>query len=119
MNTEPWYAAKCIFFHQDLPDEQGRPMYEERVVLLKADNFEQAIQLAEEDANQYASDLDGCEYCGYLDVFHLYDDEVGHGTEVYSLIRSSSLGINDYVNTFYDTGTERTGGAAEDEEGNT
>ena len=116
MNNDPWYSAKCIFYHQGLKDESGNPIYEERIVLLRADSFEQAIELAEEDAEQYAADLEDCIYSGFVDVYHLYDGEVGHGSEVYSLMRSSSLGIEDYLSTFYDTGAERSGSTADEEE---
>jgi hypothetical protein len=117
MSNDPWYSAKCIFFHKGLRDESDVPVYEERIVLLKADSFDQAIEQAEEDAVQYASDVEDCEYCGFVDVYHLYDEAVGHGTEIYSLMRSSSLSIEDYLSTFYDTGAERSGPTGEGEDG--
>ena len=117
MSNEPWYSAKCVFFHKGLRDEAETPIYEERIVLLRAGSFEQAIERAEEDAGRYAAELDDCEYCGFVDVYHLYDEEVGHGTEVYSLMRASSLGADEYLSAFYDTGAERSGSAEEAEDG--
>jgi hypothetical protein len=59
-------------------------------------------------AEEYANDLDGCSYTGFINVFHIYGESIGEGTEVYSLMRASSLSKDDYLNSFYDTGTERT-----------
>jgi hypothetical protein len=37
----------------------------------------------------------------------------GHGAEVFSLIRDSDLGAEDYITRYFDTGTERTRHLAE------
>ena len=107
MTDEPWYGAKCIFLHTDLKSKNGR-VYEERVVLIKAENADQAVERAEEKAKEYASSLDVCSYLGFVDVFHIYGESIEDGTEIYSLMRDSKLGKNKYLNRFYDTGKERT-----------
>jgi hypothetical protein len=102
---EPWYAARCIFC-----DERSGTLktYEERVILLWAESEEQAIRLAEEEAQEYAAGSPGCSYTGFLDLFHLFDEEIGHRAEVFSLMRSSDLNQNDYLNRYYDTGSEHS-----------
>jgi hypothetical protein len=40
-------------------------------------------------------------------VFHLFDETIGHGTEIYSLMRESQLSDKDYLDRFYDDGKER------------
>jgi len=107
MNDEPWYSAKCIFRHNDRKDGDSN-MYEERIVLLKAENLDEAIIRAENEAKQYVSDLPTCEYLGFVDVFHLFDETIEDGTEVYSLMRQSKLDKEKYLNNFYDTGLKRT-----------
>lgn len=107
MNDEPWYGAKCIFRHNDRT-EGDRYMYEERVILLKAENMDEAIIRAENEAKQYAADLPGCEYTEFVNVFHLFDETIEDGTEVYSLMRQNKLDKDEYLDTFYDTGLERT-----------
>ena len=65
-NTEPWYAAKCIFRHNDLQAEaENAFVYEERIILLKAENQDAAIEKAEEEAREYASGFDNTEFIGY------------------------------------------------------
>ena len=107
MNDEPWYGAKCIFLHTGIESSPAQ-VYEERVILVRAESLDDAITRAEVMAEEYAHDLDGCSYTGFVDVFHIYDENVGEGTEVYSLMRTSDLGKDEYLNRFYDTGTERT-----------
>lgn len=107
MNDEPWYGAKCVFSHADLENENGF-MYEERVILLRAESDDAAIERAEQIAAEYAHELEGCSYLGFVDVFHIFDKTIGDGTEVYSLMRNSKLDKDTYLDCFYDTGFERT-----------
>ena len=107
MNDEPWYGAKCVFLHTEIESCPGQ-VYEERVILVRAESFDEAISRAEIMAEEYANDVDGCSYTGFVNVFHIYEENVGDGTEVYSLMRKSDLDKDEYLNTFYDTGTERT-----------
>ena len=102
---EPWYAARCHFIARQ-PSEESPAVYEERIVLFRASSFKQAMQLAEEEAEVYASESAGREYLGYADVFHLFEEEIGHGTEVFSLMRRSALPPEEYLSTFFDTGQE-------------
>jgi hypothetical protein len=41
-----------------------------------------------------------------MDVFHIFDEKVGRGTEVYSLVRESGLSGQGYLDRFYDDGNE-------------
>ena len=107
MNDEPWYGAKCIFLHTKIDSCPGQ-VYEERIILVKAENLDDAISRAESMAEEYANDLEGCSYTGFIDVFHIYDENIGDGVEVYSLMRTSNLSKDEYLNSFYDTGMERT-----------
>ncbi len=107
MNDQPWYGAKCVFRHNDRKDDDNN-MYEERIVLFKAENIDEAIIRAENEAKQYVNELSNCEYLGFVDVFNLFDETVEDGTEVYSLMRQSKLDKEKYLDNFYDTGLERT-----------
>jgi Domain of unknown function (DUF4288) len=65
MSNESWYSAKCIFLHSDT-GHGPKQMYEERVVLLRANSVDVAIERAEREAEEYCRDLDGCKYLGYV-----------------------------------------------------
>jgi len=103
-----WYAVRCVFrtmWTQTpegvTPDEQ---LYEERITLWQATSAEEAIALAEAEAADYAGDDD--EYLEIAQAYQLYDSP-GHGAEVFSLMRTSRLEPDAYLDAFFDTGSER------------
>ena len=104
--TEPtptdqsWFTVRCVLHHRD------RGAYEERVTLWRAATFDDAIAHAEREVRDYASDLETAEYIGLAQAYQLYD-QPSDGAEVFSLIRDSQLSPDDYLNTFFDTGSER------------
>jgi Domain of unknown function (DUF4288) len=107
MNNLKWYTAKTIYKHQRVEDGTPKMMFEERIVLLQATDFDDAIAKAEAETTEYCDINDGTVYLGFVDVFHLFDETVGHGVEVYSLMRESNLSDKDYLDHFYDDGKER------------
>ena len=108
MNNEPWYGVKLVFRHTNLDVKvSGSSVYEERVILVNAASEDEAISLAESEANEYAKYLSGCEYLDFASCFHTYEDKIIHLSEVYSVMRESSLAAEEYIDKFYDTGSER------------
>jgi hypothetical protein len=105
-----WHAVRCIF---ELPVNTGMQgaepvfshLYEERITLWRAASGEDAIALAEQDAARYCADGDTI-YLGIAQTFELFDSPT-HGVEVFSLMRDSDLSPDEYVSTFFSTGTER------------
>jgi hypothetical protein len=80
--------------------------YEERIVLLRADNVEAAIERAEREAEKYCRDLDGCKYVGYVNVFAIYDDKPGDGAEIFSSMQMSDLKPKEYLDLHYPNGPD-------------
>lgn len=103
-----WYAVRCVFRTMWTETEAGvtpdEQLYEERITLWRAGSAEEAIALAEEEALDYAGDED--EYLELAQAFRLYDAP-GHGAEVFSLMRSSAMEPDAYLDTYFDTGSER------------
>jgi hypothetical protein len=96
-----WYTVRCLFGAER---DQGF-VYEERMTLWCTDSFDNAIALAEKEAATYAA-ASQVEYLDLAQVCKL----PGHptsGAEVFSLVRDSQLASDDYLDTFFDTGTER------------
>jgi hypothetical protein len=102
---EPWYAARCIFHHRARGTIPA--CFEERIILLRATGAAEAIRRAEEEAREYAASLEAVEYVDAMDMFHLYEQLVGDGTEVFALLRVSDLDARAYVSQFSHTGSER------------
>jgi hypothetical protein len=103
-----WYAVRCFFHWRDPYDS-----YEERITVWRATSPEEAIELAEQEAAEYG-DTGSCDYLNLAQVYHLGDEAIQPGTEVFSLLRDSDLEPKDYLDTFFDTGTERQADWAED-----
>jgi hypothetical protein len=89
----------------------GEQTYEERITLWRTDDIDQAIESAEAEARDYAAALTGppgwpTEYTGLAQAYLLFD-ALEHGAEVFSLHRDSDLDPEQYLDTYFDTGTER------------
>lgn len=80
-------------------------MYEERVVLVRAATAKEAIAKAEEEAQRYSTE--GTRYLGYAVSFEMFE-EPGEGVEVFSLLRNNRREPGPYLDSFLDTGRERT-----------
>lgn len=93
-----WFGVRCII-------QLAEGAYEERVTLWKAADADEALARAEAEAVDYAADNDGT-YLGLVQGFELFD-EPGDGAEVFSLTRTSALGPDEYLDTFFDTGDEQ------------
>jgi hypothetical protein len=105
-NTRGWYAVRCVFGEvgSETVDEQRDWTYEERITLWAADSFDAALTLAESEAVQYAS-ANEVTYLGFAQVFKLAG-EPEQGAEVFSVLRSSDLGPNEYLDHFFEAGLE-------------
>jgi hypothetical protein len=94
-----WFTVRCIFKATD------RPAYEERITLWHADSIDSAIQMAEDEANHY-SQGSGFQHVGLAQAYDTGIDALENASEVFSLIRKSSLSPTEYIDRFFDTGKE-------------
>jgi len=99
-----WYCVRTVFQFLRGPTAT----FEERLTLWHANGFPAAVALAEAEAHEYAGSQDGCAYAGLAQAYQLLDAP-GHGAEVFSLMRDSSLAVDAYLSAFFDTGSERQG----------
>jgi len=104
-----WFAVRCVL--HTAPGSPGAPelapgehAYEERITLWYALSADEAIELAEDDAEDYAGSV-GAEYTGLAQSYWL-EDEPGQGAVAFSLMRRSQLQPDAYVDAFFDTGQE-------------
>ena len=104
--SEPWYTVKCLFHHPDLNHPGDDFLYEERLTLWKAESFEEAHRMAEEEARRYASE-NNCVFVKSTDSFHLFEEEIVAGGEIYSTMRGSNLQPDAYFRTFCVTNRDR------------
>lgn len=106
--TLSWYSVRCAFASETWVDEDGSyTTYEERVTLWQAGSADEAIERAEAEALAYAAAVEETPvtYLGLAQCFHLFD-EPGDGAEMFSMMRDSELDPEEYIDTFFDTGSE-------------
>ena len=107
MTKKQYFAAKSIYRHHQLdPIGEKKYVYEERVVLIQANDIDQAILKAEKEAKEYSDS--GTEYLKYVTVFNLFEYILRNGSELYSEMRSSDLEPGKYIDEFYQTGFEHS-----------
>ena len=105
-----WYSVRCVF--RALLKDRTQT-FEERLLLWQASDIDEAIALAEAEAAEYAAFLE-LEYLGLAQAYWL-PDAPGHGVEVFSLYRDNELPSEEYLDRFFDTGSERQRTSEEDE----
>ena len=96
--AESLFSVRCIFRFDDL--------YEERITMWRATSAEHAIAQSDQEARQYAYSVGGT-YLGLAQAYRLADDPREQGAEVFSLLRTSALEPEKYLEHFFDTGQER------------
>ncbi|GAB6903114.1 hypothetical protein [Kineosporia succinea] len=99
--SDTWFGVRCLFRLPDLS------VYEERVTVWNCDSSDAAIAAAEEEAREYAETVGGG-YVGLAQSYALFSAPE-HGSEVFSLMRTSDRAADDYVERFFVTGDEHQG----------
>ena len=103
----PSYSVRCIFEWPPRDRMVLAHLYEERITLWKAAGIDEAIELAEAEAEKYASE-NGFQYLEFAQAFWLFSEVDADGIEVFSLLRESNMAAEHYLNIFQDTGYERS-----------
>ncbi|WP_300678760.1 hypothetical protein [Nocardioides sp.] len=99
-----WFGVRSVYRFAERLD--GRDVYEERVVIFKAPDLDDAIAQAETEAAEYVDLLGDGEAVGFYQAFAM-SDEPSQGAEVFSLMRTSDLSVADYLDQHFDSGEER------------
>ena len=106
--SKQWYSVRCLFKHNKLKRKLGNnKLYEERITIWKASSFENAIEMAEAEAKEYA-DLES-KYLGFSQAFQLFEEDLKSGSEIFSLMRESRYKSRKYIKKYFYTGNEREG----------
>ena len=103
----PSYSVRCIFEWPSEKAETLQHIYEERITIWQAADIDEAIELAEVEADEYASE-NGFTFLEFSQAFWLFSEVEAHGVEVFSLLRESNLLAQSYLDVFNGTGYERT-----------
>ena len=110
MDNREWYSAKCIFEHDGLAQGAEETVYEERVVLLRANSIDEALDLGEAEAREYADSIgnDSICYVGFISAFRANETEITDRMEVYAMMRQTELSREAFITHYYADGYECT-----------
>lgn len=100
-----WVAVRSVLGTPLQPD--GTRAYEERITLWRERTLDEAMRRAREEANAYAALWDPpADVLSLQHAVTVYE-EPGDGTEIFALVRDSDLAPEEYLNRFFDSGSER------------
>lgn len=101
-NDEPWYAAKTVYYHKT------SNVYEERVVLHKAKDWDDAWDKNNAEVQEYIQsqeDIDSpIELVKTIEIYHLFDERIKSGSEVFSSMRRIHGSRSEYIKIAYEKG---------------
>ena len=100
------FSCRSLYKHHSKKKASANRTFEERIVLIRAKSFKDALIQAEKEAKQYCRQLKNCTYLGHVDAFIIHDKPLKHGSEIYSLMRESGLTEAAYIRRFFETGKE-------------
>jgi hypothetical protein len=102
----PSFSTRTLIRWDGYAPEKKKYIYEERITLWIARNADAALKKSEKEAMRYAKES-GNKYLGFIQLYWLYDDIEVDGIEVFSLLRESDLSAKKYIDTHFDTGSEK------------
>lgn len=94
-----YFGVRSVVLH-------GPATFEERIVIIAADDEDEAIAAAANESREYCSYLTDCSPLGLYQSYLIGEEAIQDKSEVFSLMRTSQLAVNDYLSRFYDDGSE-------------
>jgi hypothetical protein len=100
------YGVRCIFKCPKASFNKLNYLYEERITLWTAEDADEALDKAVDEAEAYA-DMNGFTYSGLAQSFWMFSAIDVSGVEVFSLLRESNVELELYLDIFFSNGDER------------
>lgn len=110
------YSVRSVLEWKGRKEIKKKHLYEERITIWNAESLDEAIALAEKEEAEYinceASKKEEMEPLSFYQGYWAYQeiDLRSQGSEVFSLLRESDLEPEEYLDSFFDTGTEHQQG---------
>jgi hypothetical protein len=102
MADQSWYGVRSIFRSDRTEDGKPCRTFEERVVLFRASTFEDALAKGKAEAQRYAADWPHPRVFEHIVAFHIHDDELREGDEVWSCIRRLDISDEEFAKRIYE-----------------
>lgn len=102
MTKQAWYSVRSVFRSDTTEAGKPRRAFEERVVLFRATSFEEALAKGEAEAKGYAADALHGVMLDHVVAYHIHDDDLREGDEVWSCVRSVDTSDEQFLRQVYD-----------------
>ncbi|NBR85838.1 MAG: DUF4288 domain-containing protein [Verrucomicrobia bacterium] len=98
-----WYSVRRVFRSDRAEDSQSRRSFEERVVLLRAVSFEDALAKGEVEAKRYIPDSPRYHTLDHLAAYYIHSDEsLRDGDEVWSCVRDLNVTDDQFLKKVFE-----------------
>jgi len=101
MSHQSWYSVRSVFRSDRTEEGKPRRAFEERIVVFRATSFEEALAKAEAEAKRYAAGSPGCSTLDHVVAFHIHNEELRDGDEVWSCIRDADVSDEEFLSRIY------------------
>lgn len=101
MPSAAWYSVRSVFRGDTNEDGKLGRAFEERVVLFRAESFGEALAKGGAEAKRYAADLPGGRMLDHLVAYHIHDDDLREGDEIWSCVRNLDTSDEDFMRQVY------------------
>ena len=102
-----WFSGIGLFRHV-FSDNDRVPTYEERVVVVNAENNERARQKIIADFREYGDVENGCEFLDQYEIQEMYDPPSKEVAEVASNTRITDIDSNEYIERYWNDLTPKS-----------
>ena len=101
-----WHSVKGLF-RWYFKDGGETSNVEERVVLFRAANLDEALDMAEREALTYCEEDPTANYLiesmGWWNAYRIADEAVGEGTEIHSRLMDTALSSKSFLRRYFPT----------------
>lgn len=77
-------------------------LFEERVVVVQATDFDSAQEKGKQEAMDYVDPLDNLRFIAIVDIFHIFEANLEDKAEVYSKVTKTTLNPDEYLKARYE-----------------
>ena len=104
LTARDWHSVRSVF-RSELAGANSRDQrLEERVVIFRAENFDEAFKKGEDEAKQHAAASPEPIALAHLAAHSIQETELREGKEVWSSVRELDRGDEDCLHRFYKGG---------------
>ena len=105
MSIPSWFAGRSVFRVRKKEDGREKTIFEERIILVWATEFEEACAKVKAEAKAYQNANPGSELLDHIVVYCAQEEQIADGVEIWSILREADLSAADYVDHYH--GAER------------